>query len=329
MGYSKSTYLTAQSAMEKRRQNALINLDERKEKAYAAIPELAEIQSKIAACGAQVIGAFAKGSGAQGKEFIEQLAKQSLAAQQQRRELLEAAGFAPDYLEPRFSCEICSDTGVLEDSTLCACQRQLLVQTAKAQIQKSAPLKASTFASFSDEYYPEAVDANGVSPKKRMGEVFRFCRDYAADFSAKSPSLFMHGATGLGKTHLSLAIANVAIEKGYGVVYGSAPELFERLEKEHFSRQNPGEQGLRQELLESDLVIIDDLGVEFSTQFTVSCVYNTINSRLLSGKPTIISTNLTPKELEDKYTQRITSRIIGSYISLKFIGRDIRQLRRC
>ena len=74
--------------------------------------------------------------------------------------------------------------------------------------------------------------------------------------------------------------------------------------------------------------ILDDLGVEFSTQFTVSCVYNIINSRLLSGKPTIISTNLTPAELEDKYTQRITSRIIGSYISLKFIGRDIRQLKR-
>ena len=80
-------------------------------------------------------------------------------------------------------------------------------------------------------------------------------------------------------------------------------------------------------MLETDLLIIDDLGVEFSTQFTVSCVYNIINSRILSRKPTIISTNLTPRELEDKYTQRITSRIIGGFVSLRFIGRDIRQIK--
>ena len=161
-----------------------------------------------------------------------------------------------------------------------------------------------------------------------MGEIAKFCEDYANDFSLRSPSLFMHGATGLGKTHLSLGIANVVTEKGMGVIYSSAPNLFGELEREHFSRQNPNERTFEKELLETDLLIIDDLGVEFSTQFTVSCVYNIINSRILSGKPTIISTNLTPAELEDKYTQRITSRIIGSYVSLKFTGRDIRQLKR-
>lgn len=327
MSYSKKTYLTAQAKIEKRRRYALDALEERKSRAYAAIPELHDIQSKIAACGAQVIGAFAKGSGSEGRAFVESLAKQSLSAQEKRKELLKKAGFPEDYLQPRFTCSICEDTGVTENG-ICDCQRKLLTETAKEEIEAYAPLKHSTFESYSLEYYPEAVDANGISPQKRMGEIAQFCKDYASDFSAKSPSLFMHGATGLGKTHLSLAIANKVIEKGFGVVYGSAPNLFGKLEKEHFSRQNPNEQSFEQELLESDLVIIDDLGVEFSTQFTVSCIYNIINSRILSGKPTIISTNLTPNELEDKYTQRITSRIIGSYVSLKFIGRDIRQLKR-
>ena len=160
-----------------------------------------------------------------------------------------------------------------------------------------------------------------------MGEIAQFCKDYALDFSLESPSLFMHGATGLGKTHLSLAIANEAIARGYGVVYGSAPNMFSQLEREHFGRQYNNERTYEQELLETDLLIIDDLGVEFSTPFTVSCVYNIINSRILSRKPTIIRTNLTPRELEDKYTQRITSRIIGGFVSLRFIGRDIRQIK--
>ncbi len=325
MGYSKNVYMTAQNKLDRRRKNAVEELEIRRAKAYSAIPELAEIQNRIAACGAQVIGAFAKG--ANGKAYVEELARESLAAQKRRKELLVEAGLPENYLEAQFTCSVCEDTGVTENG-ICDCQRKLLAETAKDEISKHAPLRASTFEKFSLDFYPEAPDANGISPKKRMGEIAKFCEDYANDFSLRSPSLFMHGATGLGKTHLSLSIANIVTEKGMGVIYSSAPNLFGELEREHFSRQNPNERTFERELLETDLLIIDDLGVEFSTQFTVSCVYNIINSRILSGKPTIISTNLTPAELEDKYTQRITSRIIGSYISLKFIGRDIRQLKR-
>lgn len=325
MGYSKSIYMTAQNKLDSRRKSAVDELEIRRAKAYSEIPELVDIQSRIAACGSQVIGAFAKG--ANGREYVEELAKESLSAQKRRKELLVEAGLPENYLEAQFVCSVCEDTGVTENG-ICDCQRKLLVETAKDEISKHAPLRTSTFEKFSLDFYPEATDANGISPKKRMGEIAKFCEDYANDFSLKSPSLFMHGATGLGKTHLSLSIANVVTEKGMGVIYSSAPNLFGELEREHFSRQNPNERTFEKELLETDLLIIDDLGVEFSTQFTVSCVYNIINSRILSGKPTIISTNLTPSELEDKYTQRITSRIIGSYISLKFIGRDIRQLKR-
>ena len=325
MGYSKSIYMTAQNKLDSRRKAAVEELEIRRAKAYTAIPELAEIQSRIAACGAQVIGAFAKG--ANGKAYVEELARESLSAQKRRKELLIEAGLPENYLEAQYVCNICEDTGVT-DGGICDCQRKLLVETAKDEISKHAPLRTSTFEKFSLDFYPEATDANGISPKKRMGEIAKFCEDYANDFSPKSPSLLMHGATGLGKTHLSLGIANVVTEKGYGLIYLSAPNLFSELERERFSRQNYNESSFEQELLETDLIIIDDLGIEFSTQFTSSCLYNIVNTRMLSGKPTIISTNLTPEELEDKYTQRITSRIIGSYISLKFIGRDIRQLKR-
>ncbi len=324
MSYSKHIYLLAQGKIESRRKAAEESLEERKAEAYSKIPKLLEIQNRIAALGAQAVSAISKG--AEAPAFIESLAKESLAAQQERRELLKAAGFPEDYLEVHYTCDICSDIGIKEDG-ICTCQREMLIETAVNEIEKVAPLRRSTFDSFLLDYYPEAVDGSGISPKSRMGEIKQFCNDYALDFSLSSPSLFMHGATGLGKTHLSLAVANEAIKKGFGVVYGSAPNLFGTLEREHFGRQYSGEKTYEQELLETDLLIIDDLGVEFSTQFTVSCVYNIINSRILSRKPTIISTNLTPRELEEKYTQRITSRIIGNFISLRFVGRDIRQIQ--
>ena len=168
--------------------------------------------------------------------------------------------------------------------------------------------------------YANSSIYHGLSPKADIAKKVMQVIDHCAIF-------ILIGGTGLGKTHLSLAIANKAIERGHGVIYGSAPNMFGMLEREHFGRQYNSDRTYEQELLETDLLIIDDLGVEFSTQFTVSCVYNIINSRMLSRKPTIISTNLTARELEEKYTQRITSRIIGNFISLKFVGKDIRQLR--
>ncbi len=324
MSYSKNTYLLAQGKIEKRRKDAEEALEMRRADAYIKIPKLVEIQSRIAMLGAEAVSAISKG--AQAPAYIAKLAEESLAAQAERKQLLIQAGLPENYLEAQYTCNICNDTGVTEDG-ICTCQREMLIATAKDEIEKYAPLRRSTFESYSLKYYPEQSDASGVSPQKRMGEIATFCKDYASDFSTDSPSLFMHGATGLGKTHLSLSIANEAIERGYGVIYGSAPNMFGTLEREHFGRQYNNERTYEQDLLETDLLIIDDLGVEFSTQFTVSCVYNIINSRILSRKPTIISTNLTARELEDKYTQRITSRIIGNFISLKFVGKDIRQLK--
>lgn len=212
---------------------------------------------------------------------------------------------------------------------MCDCYKELLRDTALAELNELSPSSRSTFESFNVNYYPDTSDpVTGVNPRSRMKEILDFCKDYAADFGTDSPSLLLYGATGLGKTHLSLAIASEAIRKGYGVIYGSAQNLMSRLEKEHFSSGRDNEyEGSEQAILECDLLVIDDLGAEFSTQFTVAELYNIINTRIMSRLPVIISTNLTPDGLEQKYTQRITSRIIGNYISLYFCGKDIRQIK--
>jgi len=69
------------------------------------------------------------------------------------------------------------------------------------------------------------------------------------------------------------------------------------------------------------------MGTEFSTAFTIAWIYNIINTRLMKMLPTIISTNLTPEELEARYAQRITSRITGCYVPIEFFGKDVRQIK--
>ena len=159
-----------------------------------------------------------------------------------------------------------------------------------------------------------------------MEDIFRFGTGYAQRFSLHSPSILMTGATGLGKTHLSLAIAREVIEKGYGVVYGSAQNFMLQIERERFGRSESSES--ERQLQECDLLILDDLGVEFLTQFVSAAVYNLINTRLMAERPTIISTNLSISELESRYSERVVSRIIANYRVLPFIGRDVRQLKR-
>ena len=141
-----------------------------------------------------------------------------------------------------------------------------------------------------------------------------------------SPSLLFSGSTGLGKTHLSLAIAREVIEKGYGVLYVSSQNLLSAIEKEHFDRD-----GKRTDTLElasnCDLLILDDLGAEFQTQFTQSTIYNLLNTRMIKRLPFIISTNLTLQNIEKLYTERVVSRLLGSCRVYRFYGKDVRHIQ--
>ncbi|MBQ5824287.1 MAG: hypothetical protein IIW48_05715, partial [Clostridia bacterium] len=172
MGYSKSTYLLAQGKIEKRRKDAEEALETRRADAYIKIPKLVEIQSRIAMLGAEAVAAISKG--AQATSYVEKLAKESLAAQAERKQLLIAAGLPENYLEAQYVCNVCDDTGITDDG-ICTCQREMLIETAKSEIEKYAPLRRSTFESYSLKYYPEQSDASGISPQKRMGEIATFC----------------------------------------------------------------------------------------------------------------------------------------------------------
>ena len=159
-----------------------------------------------------------------------------------------------------------------------------------------------------------------------MKKILEYTMQYAATFTPDSKSILMFGQTGLGKTHLSLAIANKVLEKGYGVIYDSAINILRSIEKEHFSHDHSSE--MIDLVMDTDLLILDDLGTEYETPFYNATIYNIINTRLNRRKPSIISTNLDFSGISRRYDKRVMSRIISEYSCLEFKGEDVRLQKR-
>lgn len=226
--------------------------------------------------------------------------------------------------KPSASCKLCGDNFYL-GGKLCKCVLDVAKQLAFEEMSKSIPLGDCNFDNFNLKYYSETPDDEGVVPRKRATAILNLCRQFAENFDMSNRSLLFTGGAGLGKTHLSLAIVSEVSAKGFGVVYGSAQNLFGAAEKEHFSFS--GETTAEDALLDCDLLVIDDLGTEFYSAYTASLFYNIINTRILNKKPTVINTNLSFDELEKRYSPRITSRFIGNYDMRKFAGSDIRQIK--
>ena len=258
------------------------------------------------------------------EKTVKKLRARNLRAQQDRAELLKLEGYPKNYLEARYTCPLCEDTGY-KNARFCSCHLNLLKSYACEALSKSSPSAFCTFDNFDVSYYPLATDADGQKPRVWMGKVQKVCRDYADTFSEGADSLHFYGKTGLGKTHLSLAIASTLTERGFNVVYTTAQKMLGILEKEHFT--NNGDGTAEELYMSCDLLIIDDLGTEFQTSFTTAALYSIINTRLLTEKPVIINSNLSPEELDDKYGERLASRI-GSYMLITFRGADIRQLKK-
>ncbi len=315
MGYSSDLIrqVLDKKRADKRRREAvyIAKLD----KAMAELPELKELENQRAAVGAKLVSAGISGDA----DTLKALQAASEELQIKYNDILRAA----EVEKQAPTCPICKDEGY-NGTVLCDCVKAEIREVIRNELTAATPLEDCSFNSFSLEYYPSEPDLNGVSPKKRMTSILDFCKNYCESFDYSADSVLFLGSAGLGKTHLSLAIANEVIGRGYQVIYNTAQNLFMKLEEEYFSHLG---NDYSDALLECDLLILDDLGTEFATQFTQSALYNIINTRILRKKPTIISTNLSLRQIEEKYTARISSRFIGSYIMKRFAGKDVRQLK--
>ncbi len=284
---------------------------------YSSNERLAEIDRELSFIGANIaIAALSNG-----KSGVEDLQKKSEALTAEKKLILEKAQIP----SIEYNCEICKDTGYVSGK-ICECVKREAAAIMTSELSREMPLDECRFDNFDLKYYPDKDDSEGQNPRRRMTSILKLCREYVIGFSPEcSPNLLFMGNAGLGKTHLTLAIVSGVIEKGYIPVYASAENLFSAIELEKFSGEGKGSY---ESVLNCDLLVIDDLGTEMATSFTKSVLYNIINTRMLSRKPTIINTNLTMKQIEERYTARISSRLIGSYEGQWFIGNDIRQQKR-
>jgi DNA replication protein DnaC len=318
----------AERLLEQRRSAAEKAVRQRRQAVYERVPALAGLEREIAESGAAVVNAIgAAGAGQDAGTYIALLEKQNMAAQAEQARLLRANGFAADDLQARYTCGECRDTGFVQGMR-CGCFTRLLRTLAYRELSMDTPLERCTFDSFGLEYYATAPDpATGVVPHGNMERVLDYCRKYAANFAPHAGSLLFTGPTGVGKTHLSLAIAGAVLEQGHTVIYGSAQNLLSRLYRERFARFGEQTDETERALLECDLLILDDLGAEHSTEFTRSCIYNIVNTRMMASKPVIVSTNFSTAQLNGEYGERVTSRVLGNYTALRFFGSDIRQAK--
>ncbi len=320
MKFSEDVYIKAEAELKKRRDNAEQLADMRRKQLIAKFPELLEIENTIRDAALEVI----KGLGSGKAVNVNSLAEKNLSAQKEKCELLKSNGYPEDYLEPQYSCKLCNDSGIL-NGKLCSCHLELLKKISMSEYSCSSILAVSTFETFDLKYYSSEKDMNvGYSPREYMEASVDFLKSYCDNFNKNSGSFFFTGGTGLGKTHLSLAVMNKVTEKGYSVFYGSADNIIKQMEKERFGRSNGD---IEEEIENADLLIIDDLGTEFRTAFSETAVYQIINNAILNSKPMIISSNLSIGELEERYGQRVVSRL-NSFEVINFIGTDIRQIKK-
>ena len=323
MAYSKEVLYRAEARLEQARRQNELDCERRISAIYEKLPRLAEIDRELRKTSAMVYAAAFRESESP-EQAMQKLKEENLSLQRERDWILESENIDPEDLEREPVCRLCGGSG-WRGAVMCECLQELCRQEQKKVLLQSFGAGKESFEKFRLDVYPDRLDPKlGISPRALMKRVYESAVSYARTFSTASESLLFMGATGLGKTLLSGCIARAVADRGYAVCYVSAGKLFSDFETEKFRLKEDG--ALTGEYLQTDLLIIDDLGTEMTTQFTVSALYQVVNGRLLSGKPTIVSTNLPDTELEARYSAQIASRLLGTYEVYRFCGKDIRML---
>ena len=316
MSYSRENVKRVKEIFERKRVDAEARADERRRELDARFPDVAEIDFELSRTGERIFAAIREGR--EGVEDrIAALRRDNEALRRRRAQLLEAYGYPADYSELKYDCTVCSDTGYV-GIKMCTCMRAELTKLGYESSGLGRLMEEQSFDTFSLTYY------TGEN-RERMRYNLRSLKAFADSFGEEdSKSWLLFGATGLGKTHLSTSVAKTVLDRGYDVVYETAQNFFSDFETERFHTYGQDAPTSTDRYFSCDLLILDDLGTEMSNQFTVSCLYNILNTRINQKKATIINTNLTQDELRRKYADRITSRLFGEFRPLAFAGTDIR-----
>ncbi len=319
----ESAYTLASRELGKIREKNEAEQNRRLMEVISAYPDISIINARLRSCGTALARCILEKN-----ENYEKIKEDIQMLQKQKRNILKTAGYGEDYLDDIYSCPLCKDKGFDSKGSRCKCHKHLISKYVGINSNLTSYMIEQTFDKVDYGLFASQPKEKGVFPLNFMKKAVSVAESFANNFDETHDNLLFMGNAGTGKTFLSSCIANRALERGKTVYYQTAFQLFDTLEKLKFGKLD-GEKTEQAEYLaeyiyNADLLIIDDLGTEFITSYSASALFDLINTRLIHEKSTIISTNLNIEDLNRIYSQRFVSRVIGTYISMPFVGRDLR-----
>lgn len=326
---SPEIYKEILAEYEKLSEDAQRKLEIKKQICYKKCPEIEQIDKELNLTAIKISKAIIYANKEDKLKYIEEIKNITESLKQKKQKLMIENGFSNEYFYDVFNCKKCNDTGFINNQK-CDCFKQKLINKAYDMSNISEIIKTENYSKFSLDYYSKQIDEkNGISPYENMKLITRKCSLFVEEFDEKFKNMVFYGDAGMGKTFLCRCIAKELLDKGKTVLYNTAFDLFNMLEKERF---NKNEEETNKEVLSliknADLLIIDDLGTEFITSFSTTALFDIINGRILNKKSTIISTNLSSDKMMEIYSERIVSRLYGEYDMIKFFGNDIRIIKK-
>ncbi len=312
---------------ELKREEALNILEKKKKEVYKRIPKIEVIKDEIHKLSIELLKASLLKNETERKEVEDKLKLKINKCEKEIEKLLATKGYTKKDFQLKYTCMKCLDTGYI-GSSKCSCFKQEILNRAYKQYNMNK-LEDENFDTFSFDYYSNDVNEkyrSPKSPKENMQNIKNIAEEFARNIDSKeNMNLLFVGNTGLGKTFLSNSIAYEILKTGHTAIYQTSSLLMEFIIKYKltYNKTKEDEENYNR-LLESDLLIIDDLGTEMVNAMKFSELFNIINTRLLNNKKMVISTNLGLEKLYELYDERIVSRLIGEFKICRFYGEDIR-----
>jgi DNA replication protein DnaC len=301
-------------------------LEQRKAKVYSSVPKIRKIDEKINEVGI-LLSKMILTSPEDFENSLKNLKEQLEKLKQEKAFLLTENNIPLDFLKLNYQCKKCKDTGFLPDGQKCDCFKQRLIDKAYEMSSIGKVLEKENFQHFDIDFFSDTpFEDEELTPKQNMLNILNICEGFVINFDNNpNENLLFYGATGLGKTFLCNCIAKALLDKEKIVVYQTAFKIFEIIESYKFSKNLTPDINMAYQLLfDCDLLILDDLGTELTNTFTNTELFNILNTRLIQNKKMVISTNLSPVDIANTYSDRVLSRLFGSFTKLKFYGNDIR-----
>ncbi len=315
--YKQESYDRAKEIIDSRRENARREADMRSAEMCRKSEDIANIDNELKATAMLIFKTACSGGD------VAPVKERNQALIKERRDIIKSLGYPEDYTDVKYTCKECSDSGYLPNMKMCSCFKQILL---------TENIKASGIGNLIEHQSFENFSLKRFADEKNIYLRMKGTVDIAREFSDKLgkgnypiKNLLLVGYTGTGKTHISTAIAKRLIERGFEVIYESIHDIVTEFENDKFRSGYSAEEPKSQKYLGCEVLIIDDLGTEFSTQFATSCIYNILNTRQNRGLSTIVSTNYPVADLNKRYDDRIYSRLMSAnFTILQFLGEDYR-----